>query len=58
MKSITSVALVLTFFNFSHQFYSPPVERVAPPEPVCRQVPKQVCNQVPKIRMKKVTGIL
>merc|ERR1712145_27455 len=55
MKSISLVVLVFTFFNFSHQFYSPPVERAAPPEPVCRQVPKQVCNQVPKTTYESVT---
>ena len=56
MKCLLSAILVVTFSNLSLQFYSPPIQRAAPPpEPVCRQVPKEVCNQVPKTTYESVT---
>merc|ERR1711972_886486 len=56
MKSLITLSLVVTFSNLSLQFYSPPIQRAAPPpEPVCRQVPKEVCNQVPKTTYESVT---
>merc|ERR1712193_467435 len=56
MKCLLSAVLVVTFSNLSLQFYSPPIQRAAPPpEPVCRQVPKEVCNQVPKTTYESVT---
>ena len=54
MKNLIKAVLVISLSNLSLQFYSPPIERVAP-EPVCRQVPKQVCNRVPKTTYESVT---
>merc|ERR1712198_609730 len=56
MKCLLSAVLVVTFANLSLHFYSPPIQRAAPPpEPVCKQVPKEVCNQVPKTTYESVT---
>merc|ERR1712098_1035728 len=50
MKNLITAVLVISLSNLSLQFYSPPIERVAP-EPVCRQVPKQVCNKFLRLLM-------
>merc|ERR1711955_100434 len=47
MKYLITAFLLVTLSNLSLQFYSPPIQRVAP-EPVCRQVPKENCKNIVK----------